>query len=292
MPDKYLFKAESRISWDVKIPLETCFQYGKFESVAAIIQISEWCETIGFLSFRERRCMNSLRHPQRRKEWLASRIIAKYLFLTQGRQSASDLVRNDCPRFQILSPDYLIHFPPEEYRQIEILTPDPINRTPHLFCKEEDISDRVSISISHTGGWAAAALSMNEPIGIDMELVTSRSDVFARGCFLETERSWTHLNSDTIKIGADWLYTFLWTLKEASFKAGMASTWRPKEIEVILPSPIPAILRPHTICPLIYVMAFSHVRIRTTLSQWFCHAACIGTKEWLLTTINSIKKEV
>jgi len=69
------------------------------------------------------------------------------------------------------------------------------------------------ISLTHSGGYAAAAVGLGgtNAIGADLEVVEKRSTSWARDCFTDAELA--------VAAGNDAALTLLWTRKEAALKA-------------------------------------------------------------------------
>lgn len=165
--------------------------------------------------------------PGRRRRWLAGRLGAKYLAL-RGPGGAARLVRLDGARLRA--------FDACAYRQVEVLPAADTGR-PQLDWGGRRSSQRVSIS--HSGGVACAGLSGGEaPIGIDMETDVPRARAFYRGNFSARERRWAELGARRAGLDDGWLYTFLWTVKEAALKSGAAAArnvWELPRMEVVWP---------------------------------------------------------
>lgn len=125
------------------------------------------------LSAREAAQYSVFRLEKRRKEWLAGRLAAKALLTAEsGRPQA------DC----------------------EIL-PDRLGRPS---CGDE------LVSITHSGGWAAAALKPGSVfLGIDLEMVEERHPAWYRDYFHPAE----------LPVADPSQATRLWTIKEALLKA-------------------------------------------------------------------------
>ncbi len=130
------------------------------------------------LSEREAAFFQTLRFPKRRVEWLG------------GRFALKELVRAACGA---------------SYREIEVL-PQPSGK-PALTVGGKSVP--LAFSLTHSHGWAVAALSADERfVGIDLEKIEHRLDAWAKDFFHPSELSGT----------GDKFLTALWTQKEAVVK--------------------------------------------------------------------------
>jgi hypothetical protein len=100
----------------------------------------------------------------------------------------------------------------------------------------------LSVSLTHAGGWVAVASSTEGRVGVDLEKIEGRSPAFAT-VFSKAERAWS-----TAQVGVSPAasLTLLWALREAAFKAGLASESGDEPFEIVpdgaapLPSSRPA----------------------------------------------------
>lgn len=98
-----------------------------------------------WLTEGERQFFSGFTLPKRRLEWLGGRFAAKISLL--------DLLKNGNPA---LGAD-----------RLEIL-PDHAGR-PHLASLDTDLPEKISVSISHSGGYAAALAVLDRPCGLDIQ---------------------------------------------------------------------------------------------------------------------------
>ena len=130
------------------------------------------------LSEREAAFFQTLRFPKRRVEWLG------------GRFALKELARAACGA---------------SCREIEVL-PQPSGK-PALTVGGKSVP--LAFSLTHSHGWAVAALSADERfVGIDLEKIEHRLDAWAKDFFHLSELSGT----------GDKFLTALWTQKEAVVK--------------------------------------------------------------------------
>src|SRR6185436_6566232 len=183
------------------------------------------------LSSRETAHLSGLANPRVRRRWLAGRLAAKSL-----------LLRDSAERLMALDGASLRAFPAASCREIELLPaesgpPRPTRRGRKLPAR---------VSISHAGGFSCAALAdAGAAAGVDLESVVPRVPAFYRGNFTPRERQWAEAGARSTTLSADWLYTFLWTVKEASLKSGataVRSVWELAHLEIELPADLPGIL--------------------------------------------------
>lgn len=183
------------------------------------------------LSSREAVHLGGLANPRVRRRWLAGRLAAKNLVLRgPGRP----------PRLIALDGERLRVFPAASYREIELLTP-AASGPPRLTRRGREIEPRVSIS--HGGGLSCAAVtsggtgSAGVRTGVDLETVAPHVAAFYRGNFTPRERRWAEDGAGAANLPGEWLYTFLWTVKEAALKSGATaarSVWELASLEVLL----------------------------------------------------------
>jgi hypothetical protein len=190
----------------------------------------------GHLSAVERVRYLELISRQRRLKWLSGRLAAKYLFLSRfelGHQK----VTGSNPVLLKLSGETLDTFPAWMYRKVEILPRSSTNASPRLFWCGEQRNE--SISLSHAEGVSCACLAFAGPTSVDIENAVQRVDAFYRKTFTDAEQSWVSRISEKDKFRSDWLFTFLWTLKESALKLQTNKTlWDLPRIEIHdLPEP-------------------------------------------------------
>lgn len=177
------------------------------------------------LSQREFHAWACLRHPVRRREWLAARLLIKQLVLMGAIFPKEDkycfIPWHPVVRFFVHG--NILDHDPAACRCIEFLS--PTGGGPRLFVDREDVSQILSCSLSHAGGWVAVACATNgHPVGVDIETVRTHSEDFLTDCFTEREQSWAEQSVTASDMSQDMLYTLLWTLKESAYKAVSAHT--------------------------------------------------------------------
>jgi hypothetical protein len=64
-------------------------------------------------------------------------------------------------------------------------------------------------------------------VGVDVEKVSRRVDAFYRRNFTQAERAWASEGERLAPGSRDWLFTLLWTIKEAALKAGALTPQSP-----------------------------------------------------------------
>lgn len=185
---------------------------------------------VACLSARERARLGRLA-PARRPRYVAGRLAAKHLFLRRLGADGEGAERAQ-PVFHALTPDALHAFSPWMYRLAEIL-PDADGGGPRLYWGGVPRPERVSLA--HTEGLTCASLAAGPALGLDVEQAVPRRDAFYRGTFTEGERRWAARSAWATGVPLAWLYTFLWTLKEAVLKGrltgGARSVWDFPRIE-------------------------------------------------------------
>jgi 4'-phosphopantetheinyl transferase EntD len=171
-----------------------------------------------YLSAAERNRHGALRSSKRRLEWLAGRLAAKYAFLHRLERGVVDDAEEWCPTLLQLSAQSLDAFPLWMYQRIELpASTDPERGGPRLrWCGK---SNEEAVSLSHTGNNACACLCAEGTVGIDIETVAPRVEAFYRWNYTEREKLWVSLGANLEPLSREWLFTLLWTLKEAALKA-------------------------------------------------------------------------
>jgi len=148
-----------------------------------------------------------IRHPRRQQEWLAVRVLAKYLLLSGASPSTA---------IRLVGVGHLLSIPACEYRELDVLPGR--HGVPEM--RRRGALAVHTLSLSHAAGWAVAALASEGEIGTDCELVEARRPAFFSGNFVDAEHDWVGRHSAPGGPGADYLYTLLWSLKEAASKTG------------------------------------------------------------------------
>ncbi len=186
------------------------------------------------LSARERARLGGIKNGTRSLQWLAGRLAAKYLFLDQLDMAFGARAEPWRPPLLELSSEHLRSLSPWMYREIEVLA-NGTNQVgyPRLVWRGKDSA--LSASMTHVDGMTCAYVSCVEAIGIDLEIVAPRVDSYYRENFTKAERNWVDQISGDGSLSPEWLYTFLWTLKEARLKtarSNRASVWDIPGIEI------------------------------------------------------------
>jgi len=199
---------------------------------------------IGLLSQCEYRIWVGIRHPQRRREWLAARLLVKHVFLT-GLASLRLIAGHPSqwqPVVELVMEQDILDGAGSAFQSVELLVPVK-GRAPQLFWCKEDVSRFLSCSISHSGGWVAAAFGTDCSLGVDIEMVKTPSALFKTHCFTSHERAWAEQSAARCRMPCDLLYTLLWTLKEATFKAegsGKGFVWHTGvNVRDVITEPLP-----------------------------------------------------
>jgi 4'-phosphopantetheinyl transferase EntD len=182
----------------------------------------------------ERAASAQIVHPRRRQEWLAARILAKYLFLEQPAQNA-DVVSGHARLFQ-MSEAELAGAAPSRLREAEIVAGPPprIGSDP--------------IAISHTNGIACVSVRRGTLDALDIETRAERSAPFYEHNFTRRERQWAESLRRDFRLDRDWVYTLLWSMKECMLKAPWfrhLTVWDMPALEVAVRGESGDLRRPH-----------------------------------------------
>lgn len=188
------------------------------------------------LSSREAAHLAGLRNPRVRRRWLAGRLAVKSLLL----RGVCDGHDGGSPRLAALDGESLRALPAASCREIEVLPAE--SGPPRITWHGRELPARVSIT--HGGGFSCASLAGPEAAaGIDLETVEPRVDAFYRGNFTPREREWAEAGARATGLPGAWLYTLLWTIKEAALKSGataVRSVWGFAGLEIRLSADLPA----------------------------------------------------
>ena len=182
------------------------------------------------LSEEERGQYADLPNQARRNEWLAGRLSAKYLFLNRLEMSRAIARRPGRPALSKLTLEKLGAYSPWMYQSVEVLANDGMPT--FVWCGK---SRPESVSLSHAGGVSCAAIGVGAPTAVDIETSVPRNEAFYRYNFSQAERDWATGKSGGESTASNWLFTFLWTLKESALKLGVldqASLWSLPRIEI------------------------------------------------------------
>jgi 4'-phosphopantetheinyl transferase EntD len=171
-----------------------------------------------FLSATEGKRHGAFRTTKRKSEWLAGRLAAKYLFLNQMELGHLSGYREWPPRLMPLSTKVLDDFPVSLFRAVELLPSGELGGGP-LWLRFGGKLQEAAVTVSHAGDNACACLSKCGTVGTDVENVSPKVVSFYRSNFTNAEREWAERAEISEEVGQDWLYTLLWTVKEAALKA-------------------------------------------------------------------------
>jgi 4'-phosphopantetheinyl transferase len=193
------------------------------------------------LSPRERERWAAIRHPGRRDEFLAARVLIKYLWCVPRPGGPPAEVRGagreEIQRFLAEA----AACPSVLRRARRLQTMAGLGGVPEVRWCGRSV-ESLSVSVTHSGGWVAVALSAEGRVGVDLEKIEGRSPAFAT-VFSKAERAWS---AAQIGVSPEASLTLLWALREAAFKAGLASGSEDEPFEIVpggaapLPSPRPA----------------------------------------------------
>jgi len=155
-----------------------------------------------FLSCSESAYLQTLRSEKRKGDWLGGRFALKVLLAREsGFLPLCSLPCPDSGTSKIEMSEAALSV----LKQIEVVKLP--SGAPQVFVGS--VPDARSVSISHSNGWAVAAVSPAQSLlGIDLEKIENRSRVWASEFFVEEERG----------PATDEHLTKVWTQKEAVVK--------------------------------------------------------------------------
>lgn len=164
----------------------------------------------------------AIRSELRRREHVASRVLAKHLML--------DRIDDLDETMREISISELLAVAAEKYRTVEVFREDG---APRVFRRGAALPG-VHLSIAHSAGTTAVGVSTGSPMGIDVATVEAHAPSFHRVHYSQAERDWIACADER---ASSPLSTMLWTLKECVIKAGgapQATLWGYDEVEVLV----------------------------------------------------------
>lgn len=175
-------------------------------------------ETVPFLSVKEKIFIGQIARKDRQYKWCSGRILAKYLFLKHLYQDKKDMADS----LQNFTIGDISVFSALAYKEIDILMEDGKKGRPLVYLR--GTKQQVGISLSYSDNYIAAVCSQNNVAGIDIEQICERRPEFYAHSFTHLEQAYINnlCNNYDQKV---WLYTLLWTIKEAGLKASTDSSW-------------------------------------------------------------------
>ena len=192
-----------------------------------------------YLSAAERERHQAFANPKRRLQWLAGRLTAKYLFLHRLEMGLPNDAQGRPALFQ-LTAQSLDAFPDWMYQEVEVVPASTDADGAGARFRWRGITEQEALSISHTDTEACACLCAQGTVGIDLESVAPRVEAFYRLNYTEGENQWVNRGASMEPLSRDWLYTLLWTFKEAALKARAALQKNPLSFAGIGFSGLPA----------------------------------------------------
>jgi len=160
-----------------------------------------------YLTIAELEEIHQSNHERKRLQKKAVRLLVKTMILSDER-STEPLKLNSA-----LIDQYSI----EAYHSLEIVLSESIDK--HLAICENGQELNTWISVAHGENTSVVCLSDREGVGIDIEMPQLRRAEFYAQNFTSYEREWIYENINS-NMDEDWLFTFLWTIKESLIKSG------------------------------------------------------------------------
>jgi phosphopantetheine--protein transferase-like protein len=182
--------------------------FWSFQNINTRIGESELSDPILYLGEQEKEIFQKLKFPKRKGEWLGARLLAKDLIRTVDKRCSD-----------------------KELHEIEVLNEK--SGAPYLVVSGGQ-GNPGKVSLSHSNGVALCSYSPDDiQLGIDLELVESRSREFVEDYFTPAELDQVaKLPTDAQQL----FVTVIWSGKESALKA-LSSGLRvdTRSVEVILP---------------------------------------------------------
>jgi len=171
-------------------------------------------------------------NPQRRAEWVAGRIAAKYAFLSSEQFHESDGFGTLYLR-KLNSAD-LAAFSSDEYRSVSVVRDQAPGGGPARVGWSTG-GDTVQAAISHSAGISCASTVTAGVCSLDLETSASRVPEFYLHTFTNRERDWVGACAGSHGLHPDWLYTLLWSARECLLKTPRfraMSLWNMPTLEI------------------------------------------------------------
>lgn len=169
---------------------------------------------------------SAISNQQRKAEWLAGRIAAKFVFLHRDGSESGEL------RLQEITGSMLDVFAPSTYRDVLVSRDKSPGGGPARIAWRSGGPAR-NVAISHVYGLACAFIGSTDVYAVDLETATARIPEFYAQNFTARERIWT--------AECHWLYTLLWSAKECLLKTPAfraLSLWDMPSMEITILSGI------------------------------------------------------
>ncbi len=194
------------------------------------LDVRDWTDRLSFLELEALRYLN---RPARVREWLAGRMLVKHLFLGRGASSTSK-PPSTAWRIRRLRSHDLNQFPRQLSRLVEVQRGELAAARPQrvLFRGKRT---PYSVSLTHRGQTVSACIDRSCGLGVDLEESIARRPPFYRFNYTPTERAWVESTARAGGLDRNWLFTLLWTLKEAWLKSGssrLQSIWDLARLQV------------------------------------------------------------
>ncbi|CAO3432468.1 4'-phosphopantetheinyl transferase family protein [Azospirillum argentinense] len=200
-------------------------------------------EVVDSLGARELAVFASLRHPVRRMEWAASRVLAKFAYL-QGYRGAWVEPWHDVTWAELRA---LVGSP--DYRAIEVLRTENGTGPPALFHGNAVLP--CSLSLSHKWPCVSAALGPpDNALGVDIELIAGFSNELCEYYFGEDKLNAQCLQNYS-QHSRNKLLTIAWSIKESYVKLHPTGNIDMRDIKLTLEELPDRILLPNRNCPII-----------------------------------------
>lgn len=182
---------------------------------------------------------------QRREEWIAGRIAAKYAFL-YGEQFPETAGSGALYVRKLDSAD-LAAFSSDQYRSVSVVRDQAPGGGPARIGWSSG-SDTVQVAISHSSGISCASLGTAGVCSLDLETPAVRVPEFYLHTFTNRERDWVGACAGLYGLHSEWLYTLLWSARECLLKTprfSAMSLWNMPTLEIEIPEGAERLVRIH-----------------------------------------------
>jgi 4'-phosphopantetheinyl transferase EntD len=251
----------------------------------------------------ERQQILGTRNGPRRRERVAGRLAAKFLFLNQYRGDQCSVL----PPLVHLTPAHLDRFTASEYRSAEVFRSEKVRAgLPQIWWSGGDPGGNAgqSVAITHTHGLACAFLGTEEAISVDtdreaisvdMERSEPRTAAFYTGNFTAQERNWAADVLARLSLNLPWTFTFLWTAKECLLKTPWfrdLSIADLPSMDVRVTSGEEQLVYPHSAREFLAGFVFLQAEVADRSRRVHVNLAVSGRQDLVLTAVTAAQRRI
>jgi hypothetical protein len=246
-----------------------------------------------YFSDLERQEILGTRNGKRRRERVAGRLAAKFLFLQH--HSATGVERG---KLMHLTAAHLERFTEAQYRSAAVFRNEEICAGLPQICwsdRAATAKDARTVAITHTDGLACAFLGTEDPVAVDLESAETRAPVFYAGNFTGRERSWAAECSERLNLDLHWTFTFLWGVKECLLKTPWfrdLSIADLPSMDVRITSGEEQLVYPHAAREFLAGFVFLQAEVADRSRNVSVNLAVSGRHDLVLTAVTAVQRRI